>query len=105
MEKTRKEIFYKRSLAIVVSKQIERRCQVNYFLWRIKDKYARDLLVKFYGILGNKNVTSKIEALRLAQLQMAGLPDLLGKDKDKQSPEWLSDNSLSSAFPGIFAVY
>lgn len=55
-------------------------------LWKIKDEYARDLLVKFYGILGDKNVSSKIEALRLAQLQMAALPDLLGKDKDKQSP-------------------
>jgi CHAT domain-containing protein len=51
-------------------------------LWRIKDQYARDLLVKFYGILGNKSVSSKIEALRQAQLQMAGLPDLLGN----QSP-------------------
>jgi len=65
-------------------------------LWRIKDQYARDLLVKFYGILGNKNVTSKIEALRLAQLQMAGLPDLLGKDKDKQSPA--SPNSTRADF-------
>ncbi len=48
-------------------------------LWQIKDEYAKNLVVKFYGLLGNKSISSKIEALRQAQLQMAGLPDLLGK--------------------------
>jgi CHAT domain-containing protein/Tfp pilus assembly protein PilF len=60
-------------------------------LWQIKDEYAKNLVVKFYGLLGNKSVSSKIEALRQAQLQVAGLPDLLGK-KSPASPGNSSDS-------------
>jgi CHAT domain-containing protein len=67
-------------------------------LWRIKDEYARDLLVKFYGILGNKNVSSKIEALRQAQLKMAGLPDLLGKDKQSSAAKNNSRPNFRDAY-------
>ena len=56
--------------------------------------------MKFYDTLRNKSVTSKIEALRLAQLQMAGLPDLPGKDKDKQSPA--SPNNTRADFHGAY---
>ncbi len=49
-------------------------------LWKIKDRQAKDLVVTFYKNLRDKGVTSKIEALRRAQLQMGGLPDLLGKE-------------------------
>ncbi|HLP44583.1 MAG TPA: CHAT domain-containing protein, partial [Candidatus Kapabacteria bacterium] len=58
-------------------------------LWKIKDQYARDLMVTFYRNLENKSVNSKIEALRQAQLQLAGLPDLLGRETvaDKSKPK------------------
>lgn len=52
-------------------------------LWSVADKSSMELMVKFYRILKEGKVTSKIEALRQAQLDLAGLPDLLGKSTGK----------------------
>jgi CHAT domain-containing protein/Tfp pilus assembly protein PilF len=49
-------------------------------LWKVTDQSTKELMVKFYRILKEGNVTSKIEALRLAQLELAGLEDLLDKN-------------------------
>jgi CHAT domain-containing protein/Tfp pilus assembly protein PilF len=49
-------------------------------LWKVRDESTKDLMVNFYRILKEGKVTSKIEALRQAQLQLAGLDDLLGKN-------------------------
>jgi CHAT domain-containing protein len=49
-------------------------------LWKVADQSTKELMVKFYRILKEGNVTSKIEALRQAQLELAGLEDLLEKN-------------------------
>jgi CHAT domain-containing protein len=49
-------------------------------LWKVRDESTKDLMVKFYRILKEGNVTSKIEALRQAQLELAGLDNLLAKN-------------------------
>jgi CHAT domain-containing protein len=49
-------------------------------LWKVPDSSTKDLMVNFYRILKQGKVTSKIEALRQAQLQLAGLEDLLDKN-------------------------
>jgi CHAT domain-containing protein len=49
-------------------------------LWKVRDKSTKELMVKFYRILKQGRVTSKIEALRQAQLELAGLDDLLDKN-------------------------
>jgi CHAT domain-containing protein len=49
-------------------------------LWKVRDQSTKDLMVKFYRVLKEKKVTSKIEALRQAQLELAGLDDLLDKN-------------------------
>ncbi len=56
-------------------------------LWKVTDKSTKDLMVKFYRILKQGNVTSKIEALRQAQLELAGLEDLLGKNNQTGEKE------------------
>lgn len=50
-------------------------------LWPVADESTKDLMITFYSLLTEGNVSSKIEALRLAQLELAGLEDLLVKDK------------------------
>ncbi|NIR09428.1 MAG: CHAT domain-containing protein [Candidatus Aminicenantes bacterium] len=52
-------------------------------LWPVADESTKDLMLTFYGILKEGKVTGKIEALRQAQLELAGLEDLLAKDKNK----------------------
>jgi|GEM_PF-943033 len=52
-------------------------------LWPVADESTKDLMVAFYRILKQGKVTSKIEALRQAQLELAGLDDLLQKGKNK----------------------
>ena len=52
-------------------------------LWKVRDKSTKELMVKFYQVLKEGKVTSKIEALRKAQLELAGLEDLIGKNKNK----------------------
>jgi CHAT domain-containing protein/Tfp pilus assembly protein PilF len=52
-------------------------------LWPVADESTKDLMVAFYRNLKEGRVTSKIEALRQAQLELAGLEDLLGKDNLK----------------------
>jgi CHAT domain-containing protein len=47
----------------------------------VDDKSTKELMVKFYSLLKEGKVTSKIEALRQAQLQIAGLEDLIGNSK------------------------
>jgi CHAT domain-containing protein/tetratricopeptide (TPR) repeat protein len=49
-------------------------------LWKVTDESTKYLMVNFYRILKQGKVTSKIEALRQAQLQLAGLDDLLNKN-------------------------
>ncbi len=58
-------------------------------LWKVKDNSTKDLMVHFYQSIKDGKVTSKIEALRQAQLKLAGLQDLLAKNKKahiKKSP-------------------
>ena len=50
-------------------------------LWPVADESTKELMVNFYHIMKEGKVTSKIEALRQAQLELAGLEDLLQKDK------------------------
>jgi CHAT domain-containing protein len=49
-------------------------------LWKVTDESTKNLMVNFYRILKQGNVTSKIQALRQAQLELAGLDDLLDKN-------------------------
>ncbi len=49
-------------------------------LWKVTDESTKDLMVNFYRILKQGKVTSKIQALRQAQLELAGLDDLLDKN-------------------------
>jgi CHAT domain-containing protein/Tfp pilus assembly protein PilF len=49
-------------------------------LWKVTDESTKYLMVNFYRILKQGKVTSKIEALRQAQLELAGLDDLLDKN-------------------------
>ena len=46
-------------------------------LWPVADESTKNLMVYFYRNLTNGKTTSKIEALRQAQLELAGLDDLL----------------------------
>ena len=50
-------------------------------LWPVADESTKELMVKFYRIMKKGKVTSKIEALRQAQLELAGLEDLLAEGK------------------------
>ncbi len=52
-------------------------------LWPVADESTKDLMLTFYGKLKEGKVTGKIEALRQAQLELAGLEDLLAKDKNR----------------------
>ncbi|MCP4147032.1 MAG: CHAT domain-containing protein, partial [bacterium] len=54
-------------------------------LWKVTDKSTKNLMVNFYKIIKAGNATSKIEALRQAQLNLAGLEDLLDKNKRRNS--------------------
>jgi CHAT domain-containing protein/Tfp pilus assembly protein PilF len=49
-------------------------------LWSVEDKSTKYLMVAFYRIMKERKVTGKIEALRQAQLELAGLEDLLQKN-------------------------
>ena len=49
-------------------------------LWPVADESTKELMVNFYRIIKEGKVTSKIEALRQAQLELAGLEDLLQKE-------------------------
>lgn len=46
-------------------------------LWSVNDESTKKLIVAFYRNLNEKRFSSKIEALRQAQLELAGLDDLL----------------------------
>lgn len=50
-------------------------------LWPVADESTTELMITFYSKLKEGKVKSKIEALRQAQLELAGLEDLLQKDK------------------------
>jgi CHAT domain-containing protein/tetratricopeptide (TPR) repeat protein len=52
-------------------------------LWPVADESTKELMVNFYRIMKKGKVSGKIEALRQAQLELAGLDDLLQKDKSK----------------------
>jgi CHAT domain-containing protein len=67
-------------------------------LWPVADKSTMKLMVKFYRILKEGRVSSKIEALRQAQLELAGLPDLLGKDKQKTAEGLVQESEFSHPF-------
>jgi len=74
-------------------------------LWPVADESTKDLMVNFYRIMKEGKVTSKIEALRQAQLEMAGLDDLLQKDRSssKLSPRQRTKYA-SSYFWGPFIM-
>jgi CHAT domain-containing protein len=67
-------------------------------LWPVADKSTMELMVKFYRILKEGRVFSKIEALRQAQLELAGLPDLLGKDKQQDVEGLVQKSEFSHPF-------
>jgi CHAT domain-containing protein len=67
-------------------------------LWPVADKSTMELMVKFYRILKEGKVTSKIEALRQAQLELSGLPDLLGKDKVNIAKGLMQESEFSHPF-------
>ncbi|MCP5108549.1 MAG: tetratricopeptide repeat protein [bacterium] len=50
-------------------------------LWAVDDESTEKLMTEFYRILEKEKVTNKIEALRLAQLHLAGLEDMINKSK------------------------
>jgi CHAT domain-containing protein/Tfp pilus assembly protein PilF len=52
-------------------------------LWSVADESTKELMVNFYRILKEGKVTNKIEVLRQAQLELAGLVDLLSKNKSQ----------------------
>ncbi|MDQ1352347.1 MAG: hypothetical protein QG657_2653 [Acidobacteriota bacterium] len=64
-------------------------------LWSVDDESTKDLMVNFYRILKEGKVTSKIEALRQSQLQLAGLEDLLNKN-NLQTKKIVSQNKKYS---------
>lgn len=54
-------------------------------LWPVADESTKDLMINFYRIIKNGKITSKIEALRQSQLELAGLEDLIA-DKNPRHP-------------------
>lgn len=50
-------------------------------LWSVADESTKELMVKFYQMMKDGHVSSKMEALRQAQLELAGLDDLLNTTK------------------------
>jgi CHAT domain-containing protein/Tfp pilus assembly protein PilF/preprotein translocase subunit SecG len=67
-------------------------------LWPVADESTKELMVAFYRKLKEGKITSKIEALRQAQLELAGLEDLLGKDKHKIHGSTRSKTKYSSSY-------
>ena len=55
-------------------------------LWPVADESTKELMVSFYRNLTNGKATSKIEALRQAQLELAGLDDLLTNNSYSSPP-------------------
>jgi len=64
-------------------------------LWPVADESTKELMVRFYSLLKKGKVTSKIEALRQAQLELAGLEDLLNKN----NPQTDQTTSKSNIYP------
>jgi len=50
-------------------------------LWIVNDKSSKDLMVSFYRDIKDHRFSSKIEAMRQAQLKLAGLDDLMQTNK------------------------
>ena len=73
-------------------------------LWPVADKSTKELMVIFYRRLKEGKSTSKIEALRQAQLELAGLDDLLSKDKQKIHSSNGIKTKYSSHFWGPFIM-
>jgi len=72
-------------------------------LWAVDDKSTKELMVKFYSLLKEGNTTSKIEALRLAQLQLAGLDDLI--NKTTAAPAKSSEEKFAYSNPYYWAPF
>lgn len=74
-------------------------------LWPVADESTQELMVHFYRMIKEGKVSNKIEALRQAQLELAGLEDLLdtGKEDGKPTPKKRSKHA-SSYFWGPFIL-
>jgi len=67
-------------------------------LWPVADESTKDLMVAFYRIIKEGKAISKIEALRQAQLELAGLEDLLQKDKNHTDKESRQKTKYSNPY-------
>lgn len=67
-------------------------------LWAVDDKSTKELMVKFYSLLKEGKVSSKIEALRQAQLELAGLEDLIGNSKAGISSATVKETDYSNPY-------
>ncbi len=54
-------------------------------LWPVADESTKDLMVNFYSLLKEGKASSKVEALRKAQLELAWLEALI-PDKNTRHP-------------------
>ena len=74
-------------------------------LWAVDDESTKELMVRFYSLLKEGKVSSKIEALRLAQLQLAGLDDLINQSKATAAPAKSSGEKSAYSNPYYWAPF
>jgi CHAT domain-containing protein len=67
-------------------------------LWPVADESTKELMVNFYRIMKEGKLTSKIEALRQAQLELAGLEDLLNKNNHSTNQAILQNKKYSHPY-------
>jgi CHAT domain-containing protein len=67
-------------------------------LWPVADESTKELMVNFYRIMKEGKVTSKIEAMRQAQLELAGLEDLLNKNNHSTNQAILQNKKYSHPY-------
>jgi CHAT domain-containing protein len=64
----------------------------------VDDESTKELMVKFYEIIKEGKAASKIEALRQAQLELAGLEDLLATSSGKKDSSILKATKYSNPY-------
>ncbi|MCP5106682.1 MAG: CHAT domain-containing protein [bacterium] len=74
-------------------------------LWAVDDESTKELMVKFYSILKKGKVSSKIEALRQAQLHLAGLEDMINESKSNAAPSKSSEEKSDYTNPHYWAPF
>ncbi|HLP44601.1 MAG TPA: CHAT domain-containing protein, partial [Candidatus Kapabacteria bacterium] len=67
-------------------------------LWVVNDKSSKDLMVSFYRNIKEHRFSSKIEALRQAQLELAGLEDLLNINNTQTNQSVSQDKKYSNPY-------